>query len=134
MCKLTRKGIPPAPSMFVLIVVFLLGGCMLGPDYRRPAVETPKTFRFEDREAKDLAKRLEKASLTIASKANEAGHLFGSVNAEAVAEGLKKDGYAVDAKCVLLAEPIRALGVYNVPVRIAPGLECAIKVWIVQEE
>ena len=33
----------------------MLSGCMLGPNYQRPTVETPKTWRFEEREAKDLA-------------------------------------------------------------------------------
>jgi outer membrane protein, multidrug efflux system len=55
MRKMTRNGIPLAPSIFVLIAVLMLSGCMFGPNYQRPAVETPKTWRFEDREAKELA-------------------------------------------------------------------------------
>lgn len=55
MRKITRKGIPPAPSILALIAALMLSGCMFGPNYRRPVVEAPKTFRFEDREAKDLA-------------------------------------------------------------------------------
>ena len=33
----------------------ILGGCMVGPDYRRPAVETPQSWRFAEKEARDLA-------------------------------------------------------------------------------
>ncbi len=33
----------------------LLAGCMLGPDYRRPAVESPQSFRFEEKDARDTA-------------------------------------------------------------------------------
>jgi len=40
-------------SLF-LMLAFTLAGCMIGPDYRRPVVETPRTFRFEEAEAKDL--------------------------------------------------------------------------------
>jgi outer membrane protein, multidrug efflux system len=36
-------------------VVVLLTGCMVGPDYRRPAVDAPQSFRFEEKEARDTA-------------------------------------------------------------------------------
>jgi len=39
----------------ILLVVVLLAGCAVGPDYKRPAVDIPQSFRFEDKEAKDLA-------------------------------------------------------------------------------
>jgi multidrug efflux system outer membrane protein len=41
--------------IILLTVVFLLAGCAVGPDYKRPAVDVPQSFRFEDKEAKDLA-------------------------------------------------------------------------------
>jgi len=42
-------------AMFALISVFLFTGCMLGPDYKRPAVDVPNTWRFQEKEAIDLA-------------------------------------------------------------------------------
>jgi multidrug efflux system outer membrane protein len=42
-------------KVLALIVFFLLTGCMLGPDYKRPTVETPQAWRFDEKEAKDLA-------------------------------------------------------------------------------
>jgi multidrug efflux system outer membrane protein len=39
----------------ILLVVVLLAGCAVGPDYKRPAVDVPQTWRFEDKEAKNLA-------------------------------------------------------------------------------
>ncbi len=39
----------------VVVLVFLLVGCMLGPDYRRPAINTPESFRFEEKDARDTA-------------------------------------------------------------------------------
>lgn len=42
-------------TLSLLTVLFALSGCMLGPDYRRPAVDTPETWRFEETEAKNLA-------------------------------------------------------------------------------
>ena len=37
------------------ILVLLITGCMIGPDYRRPTVETPQAWRFDVKEARDLA-------------------------------------------------------------------------------
>src|SRR5512136_2127984 len=41
--------------LIVCTIVTCVAGCMVGPDYKRPAVDTPQSFRFEDKEAKDLA-------------------------------------------------------------------------------
>ena len=38
-----------------LTLTFILLGCMVGPDYRRPSVETPKLWRFEEKEAREVA-------------------------------------------------------------------------------
>jgi multidrug efflux system outer membrane protein len=38
----------------ILVVLLTLGGCMVGPDYRRPSIDTPNAFRFEDKEAKEV--------------------------------------------------------------------------------
>jgi len=42
-------------TIILLIAVLLLAGCAVGPDYKRPTVDIPQSFRFEDKEAKDLA-------------------------------------------------------------------------------
>ena len=42
-------------TIILLLVVLLLAGCAVGPDYKRPAVDVPQSFRFEEKEAKDLA-------------------------------------------------------------------------------
>ena len=41
--------------LLILLAAFSLFGCMMGPNYQRPAVDTPQTWRFEDKEAKDVA-------------------------------------------------------------------------------
>jgi len=44
-------------SLLLILFTFTaaLSGCMMGPNYQRPAVDTPQTWRFEDKEAKDAA-------------------------------------------------------------------------------
>ena len=41
--------------LLILLSAFSLFGCMMGPNYQRPEVDTPQTWRFEDKEAKDVA-------------------------------------------------------------------------------
>ena len=83
-------------------------------------------------EFKALADKLSGVSCTLARKAGPDEKLFGSVAAADVAEALAAQGFAVDRKQVHLAEPIKALGVYTVTVRVAPGAEAGVKVWVVK--
>ena len=39
----------------ILLVAVVLAGCMVGPNYQRPSVDVPQSWRFEDKEAKDVA-------------------------------------------------------------------------------
>jgi len=86
-----------------------------------------------EHELADLSERLQAASVTIAAKANEEGHLFGSVGAAQIAELLQADGYAVEERMIALSEPIRELGVVEVPIHITPELVSSCKVWVVAE-
>ena len=81
----------------------------------------------------ELAKKLEAASFTVTSKANEDGALFGSVHAEAIAAVMVQEGYAVDAKMIDLPEPIKQLGVYDLKIRLSPEQEVVCKLWVVSE-
>jgi len=79
---------------------------------------------------KAVAAKLAGLSITIKAKANEQGHLFGSVNQEHIAEALAGEGYKVDVAQVALAAPIRTLDKFRVPIRLAEGVEAEIDVWV----
>lgn len=84
-------------------------------------------------DAGKLIQRLESYSCTVPCKVGEEDRLFGSVTARDIAETLRRDGYAVDKRDVLLEEPLKNLGVYTVPVRVGPNLEAKLKVWLVKK-
>ena len=67
-------------------------------------------------------------------RAGEEGKLFGSVTAADIAEALGREGVAIDRRVIRLDDPIKALGVYNVPVRLHADVEPELKVWVVAEE
>jgi multidrug efflux system outer membrane protein len=53
-----ENGNPGSVLIFLLIVISLFTGCMVGPDYQRPSVDTPQNFRFEDKGSKDVINTL----------------------------------------------------------------------------
>ena len=85
------------------------------------------------REAKILAKTLEKASCTVPVAVGEGDRIFGSVTAQAISDLLVEQGFDIDRRAVVLEEPIRALGVYDVPIRLHAEVEAPVKVWVVKE-
>ena len=82
-------------------------------------------------EANIRAELLNSASVHIEVNANEEGHLFGSVTAAMIAEGLGGEGYEVDPHAIQLAEPIKELGIYEVPVRVYADVVSTIKLYVV---
>lgn len=88
----------------------------------------------KDREAsQNLAATLEKVSCTITVKVGENDKLFGSVNTNDIAEALQAQGIEIDRRKLLLADPIRELGVYQVKIKLHPEVEASLKVWVVGE-
>lgn len=85
------------------------------------------------RSAEAQAAELEKASLTATVKVGEGDRLFGSVTTQNIAELLKQQGHDIDRRKIELEEPIRALGVYNVPIRLEHDVTATVKVWVVKE-
>jgi len=89
--------------------------------------------RKEKAESERLKSRLEDASVTIKRKVGEGDALFGSVTSADIAEGLEAQGYTIDKRKIVLAEPIKALGNYRVPLKIHREVTAEIKVWVVKE-
>lgn len=84
-------------------------------------------------EAKSLALEIEKLSLSFARKAGEEERIFGSVTSIDIEEGLKQSGIGIDRKKIHLEEPIKALGIFTVPVRLHPEVTANLKVSVVKE-
>ncbi len=87
----------------------------------------------EQEEAQELADRIAKVSCTVVKKVGENDTLYGSVTNADMAEALKKEGFSIDKRRIGLAEPIKSLGIYNVPIRLHPDVTCTLKVWVVKE-
>lgn len=87
----------------------------------------------EKRLAETVAKKLENTSCTVAVPVGEEDRVFGSVTAQTIADTLRKEGYDIDKRKIILDRPIKALGVYAVPVKLHPEVAANIRVWVVKE-
>jgi len=83
--------------------------------------------------AAELAKRLEEVQLTFSARVGEEGKLFGSVTSADIAEQLAAQGFTIERRLIDLHEPIKALGVYRVPVRLHADVKPEIRVWVIKQ-
>jgi len=87
------------------------------------------------REAKvyeELMNKLKKIEITIEVNVGGEDRLFGSVTSQDIHKVLMEKGVEVDRHAVVLEEPIKALGIYDVPVKITKGLSQEVKVYVIQ--
>jgi len=83
--------------------------------------------------AEEMAKRLEGVSCTIAAKVSDEDRLYGSVGVSDIIEALDKQDIKVEKRMIILAEPIKSVGTYQVPIRVYKGVKPEITVEVVAE-
>ena len=83
--------------------------------------------------ANELAAKITALSLTIPASAGEEEKLFGSVSNEMISEALAEEGIVIDKKDIILAEPIKALGAFQVVVKIHPEVKANLRVWVIKK-
>jgi large subunit ribosomal protein L9 len=87
----------------------------------------------DKRQAETLSKELEAVSVTAVVAVGEEDRVFGSVTSQTIADLLQEKGHTIDKRKIVLDEPIKALGVYSVPVKLHPEVEVKIRLWVVKE-
>jgi len=85
------------------------------------------------KESEELKARLASISLTIPALIQGEDKLYGSIHAQEIANALSEEGITIDKSSIVLDEPIKALGIYEVPVRLHAEVLAKIKVWIVKK-
>ena len=89
------------------------------------------------KQAKQLqseAERLSQVSVSLARAVGEEDKLYGSVTNRDIAEALAEQNIKIDARKIHLDEPIKALGMTEVPVKLGHDVTAKIKVWVVKKE
>ena len=108
------------------------------PKYQR-VFEEEKRLRVKREEHKqesaaELAEILSKVSVIARRKAGEEGRLFGSVTSQDISELLAEQGIELDRRKIILDEPIRLLGTYQVRVHLHEDINALLQVSVIKED
>lgn len=95
--------------------------------------EKARTEQQLKEECLKLAEKLKNLSCTIAMEAGEEDKLFGSVTSDMIAESIGGEGVEIDKRKIELEEPIKALGVYNVDIKLHADVKTQVRVWVVKK-
>jgi large subunit ribosomal protein L9 len=90
--------------------------------------------KLEGKRLEEAVKAIEGAEAVVAAKANEQGHLFGSVDERQIAANLREQGFEVRDEIVQLPEHIKEIGTHSVTLKFREGLTATINVVIVPEQ
>jgi large subunit ribosomal protein L9 len=83
--------------------------------------------------AQDLSDRLASLTLTVSAKVGEGEKLFGSITTMDIAAALKKEGFDIERKKIILDEPIKRLGSFTVGLKVHPQVTSQVAVHVVAE-
>jgi large subunit ribosomal protein L9 len=84
-------------------------------------------------EAQAAARRVEALTLAVTTRASDDGRLYGSVSAQDIVEFLEKHQVPVEKRRVALAEPIKMLGEYRVPIKLHHDVTASLAVTVTRE-
>lgn len=101
-------------------------------------LQQEKEFRLKEqerrkKESEALKEKLEELSLTIPVLIHDEDKLYANITKQDIANALTDEGLEIDKDAIDLGEPIKALGIYEVPVTLHPQVPAKIKVWIVKK-
>jgi large subunit ribosomal protein L9 len=99
-------------------------------------IKKQKSFRDnkKKRESERVKDKLEKLSLTAEVQVGEEDKVFGSVTASNISGLLQQQGFEIDRRLIQLDEPIKALGVYTIPIKLDKEVTAEVKLWVVKKE
>lgn len=106
-------------------------GSMKVLDQQKKAEDRKKAQEKAD--AQEVGRKLGELTVQLKAKSGADGRLFGAVSNKQVAEALDKMGIKLDKRKIVMDEPIRALGVTEVVVKLHPEVSAKLKVHVVEE-
>ena len=114
-----NKALPATPSNLRV----------LEEEKKQKAVRTNK----QKIEAEKMALQFVNLSVTASVKVGEEDKVFGSITSQDIVALITEKGIEIDKKKIVLDEPIKALGIYDVKIKLHPEVETTVKVWVVKE-
>jgi len=81
-----------------------------------------------------LSARLAQVEVVVARRVGERDTLYGSVTSADIADALARQGFEIDRRKLQLAEPLKHLGEFSVPIKLHRDITTPVKVLVVKEE
>ena len=101
----------------------------LEEDKKQAAKKDAKSLEI----ANTLSVELEKVSVTIPVTVGEDEKIFGAVTTKMIADALKEKGHDIDHRKIEIEEPIKALGIYEVKIKVHAEVTASVKTWVVRD-
>ena len=103
-------------------------------NYQQHIAAEQRKIEKQNDQNRQQAERLGQITLTFKARVGGQGRLYGSITSQDIAAGLREsEGIQIDRRMIDLPDPIRALGTYHVPIKIAQKLAPEITVNVVDE-
>ncbi len=93
-----------------------------------------KKLADEKVSAEATAEKIADLQISIPMKVGDEGKLYGSVTQQLIAQELSLRGFEIDRRNIVIDEPIRTLGVFDVKVKLHPEVISDLKIWVISEE
>ncbi len=87
----------------------------------------------EKKAAEAFSAKLDGVSITAAMPVGEDDRIFGSVTNQDIADLLAAKGFEIDKRKIILEEPVKALGIYEIPIKLHSEIESKVKLWVVKQ-
>ncbi len=88
----------------------------------------------EKESAEAMAEKLTEQQVSIAMKVGEEDKLYGSVSPQMIAQELSLRGFEIDKRNIIIEDPIKSLGVFDVKCKLHPEVTTTLKVWVISED
>lgn len=95
---------------------------------------TAEKARKEKLQVEAFAKKISAVSLTVTAQVGKDDKMFGSVTVKDIVEGLAEHGFEVDRRKVQLAQPIKELGTFTVPVKLHRDVTASVSLSVVKKQ
>lgn len=107
-----------------------LEGSMRELDHQQRMAEAIRRKQLAGAQA--LAKQLEGTAVSIRRETGDDDKLFGSVTNRDIAQALSDEGIEVDRRAIHVDEPIRSIGLFNIPVRLHREVTAQVRVYVIR--
>lgn len=90
-------------------------------------------YEEQKKQAKGVAEKLAKVSITIAVEVNDLEKLYGAVSETEILKGLEQEGYTFDRSQLVIEKPVDELGIFEIGINLHPEVKGKFRLWVTKK-